>query len=126
MSLCATVFYSRQIFIDLNKQRRYPALLSLSPYSKDIQQKPPQWSHAVQSRATGFYVAHGYVHIFIAQGRGAGYSQGQSRWFDENERTDGFDLIEWIAQQPWCDGNVGMIGQRGKQSSVSWTASGKR
>jgi predicted acyl esterase len=95
---------------------RYPALLSLSPYSKDIQQKPPQWSHAIESGATSFYVAHGYAHV-IAQGRGAGYSQGQWRWFDEKEQTDGYDLIEWIAQQPWCDGNIGMIGD----SYWSWS-----
>jgi len=95
---------------------RHPALLSLSPYSKDIQQKPPQWSHAIESGATGFYVSHGYVHV-IAQGRGSGRSQGQWRWFDEKERTDGYDLIEWIAQQPWCDGNVGMIGD----SYWSWS-----
>lgn len=95
---------------------RYPVLLSLSPYSKDIQQQPPQWSHAIESGATGFYVAHGYVHI-IAQGRGCGRSQGQWRWFDEKERTDGYDLIEWIAQQDWCDGNVGMIGD----SYWSWS-----
>ena len=88
---------------------RYPVLLSLSPYSKDIQQQPPQWSHAIESGATGFYVGHGYVHV-IAQGRGCGRSQGQWRWFDDLERTDGYDLVEWIAQQPWCDGNVGMIG----------------
>lgn len=95
---------------------RYPVLLSLSPYSKDIQQRPPHWSHAIESGATGFYVAHGYVHV-IAQGRGAGRSQGQWRWFDEKERTDGHDLIEWIAQQPWCNGNVGMIGD----SYWSWS-----
>ena len=26
---------------------------------------------------------------------------------------DSYDLIEWIAQQPWCDGNVGMVGISG-------------
>ena len=37
--------------------------------------------------------------------RGVGKSDGGgSREFDS------YDLIEWIAQQPWCDGNVGMIG----------------
>ena len=30
--------------------------------------------------------------------------------FDTNEPKDGYDLVEWIARQPWCDGNVGMIG----------------
>jgi uncharacterized protein len=95
---------------------RYPVLLSHSPYIKDIQQQPPQWSHAIESGATTFYLSHGYVHV-IAQGRGGGLSQGQWRWFDEKERTDGYDLIEWIAQQPWCDGNVGTIGD----SYWSWS-----
>lgn len=95
---------------------QYPALLSLSPYNKDIQRKPPQWSHAIESGATSFYVQHGYVHV-IAQGRGGGLSQGQWRWFDEHERSDGYDLIEWIADQPWCTGNVGMIGD----SYWSWS-----
>src|SRR5512146_273676 len=58
------------------KEGRYPALLSLSPYMKDIQRKPPHWSHAIESGATSFYVPKGYVHV-IAQGRGAGLSQGQ-------------------------------------------------
>src|SRR5262249_30024874 len=26
---------------------------------------------------------------------------------------DSYDLIEWIATQPWCDGNVGMVGISG-------------
>jgi predicted acyl esterase len=95
---------------------RFPVLLSLSPYSKDIQQKPPHWSHAIESGATGFYVAHGYIHV-VAQGRGAGLSEGRWALFDERERTDGYDLVEWIAAQPWCDGNVGMIGD----SYWSWS-----
>ena len=65
--------------------------------------------HAIESGATSFYVPKGYIHV-IAQGRGAGLSQRQWRWFDEKERTDGYDLIEWIAAQPWCTGKVGMNG----------------
>ncbi|OGA67295.1 MAG: hypothetical protein A3G81_25325 [Betaproteobacteria bacterium RIFCSPLOWO2_12_FULL_65_14] len=95
---------------------RYPALLSLAPYLKEIQRKPPQWSHAIESGATSFYVPKGYVHV-IAQGRGAGLSQGQWKWFDDRERFDGYDLIEWIAAQPWCTGLVGMIGD----SYWSWS-----
>ena len=95
---------------------RYPALLSLSPYMQDIQRQPPHWSHAIESGATSFYVPKGYVHV-IAQGRGGGRSQGAWRWFDAHERTDGYDLIEWVAAQDWCTGNVGMIGD----SYWSWT-----
>ena len=28
----------------------------------------------------------------------------------QNEVEDGYDTLEWLSQQPWCDGNVGMVG----------------
>jgi predicted acyl esterase len=40
----------------------------------------------------------------MLQGRGASSSQGQWKWFDEHERFGSYDLIEWIAAQPWCTG----------------------
>ena len=88
---------------------RYPGLLSLSPYNKEVQQHPPQYSHTIEAGATDFFVPKGYVHI-IAQGRGSGLSQGQYHLLDLKEQQDGYDLVEWIAHQPWCDGNVGMFG----------------
>jgi predicted acyl esterase len=30
--------------------------------------------------------------------------------FGSKEQQDGYDLVEWIAKQPWCNGNVGMLG----------------
>ncbi len=41
----------------------------------------------------------------IGSPRGVGKSEsgGVAQW-------DSYDLIEWIAAQPWCDGKVGMIG----------------
>ena len=27
-----------------------------------------------------------------------------------NERQDGYDTLDWLVAQPWCDGNVGMFG----------------
>ncbi len=29
---------------------------------------------------------------------------------DQQEREDLYDLVEWVGVQPWCDGNVGMLG----------------
>ncbi|MFC1867200.1 CocE/NonD family hydrolase [Thermodesulfobacteriota bacterium] len=88
---------------------RYPALQSMSPYIKEIQQHPPILTHSIEAGATGFFVPKGYVHV-IASSRGSGLSQGQYNWYDTAEQQDGYDLCEWIAQQPWCNGNVGMIG----------------
>ena len=51
----------------------------------------------------------GYVHV-IANLRGTGGSGGTFGFFDGQERRDMHDLVEWAAAQPWCDGNVGMIG----------------
>jgi predicted acyl esterase len=88
---------------------RYPVLLSMSPYMKEIQQCHPGWCHSIEAGATGFWVSHGYIHV-IAQARGSGLSQGRWAFLDNREQQDGYELIEWIAGQPWCDGNVGMIG----------------
>ncbi len=30
--------------------------------------------------------------------------------FSRHEGEDGHDLVEWLAEQPWCDGNVGTAG----------------
>lgn len=88
---------------------RYPALLSMSPYLKEIQQWPPALTHAIEAGNTNFFVPKGYVHV-IVQIRGTALSQGKYDFFDIKEQQDGYDLVEWCAQQPWCDGNVGMIG----------------
>ena len=96
-----------------------PALLAFAIYNKEIQTPeataalPPQpawsplWTGPQEAGDTRFLVARGYVHV-IGMPRGVGKSEGGgSREFDS------YDLIEWIAQQPWCDGNVGMIGISG-------------
>ena len=65
------------------------------------------WTGPAEAGDTRFFVARGYVHV-IGNPRGIGKSEGGgSRAFDS------YDLIEWIAAQPWCDGNVGMIGISG-------------
>jgi hypothetical protein len=88
---------------------RYPGILSTSPYIKDLQQQPPELSHSIEAGATPFFVPKGYVHV-IVQVRGSGLSQGQFNWYDEAEQKDGYELVEWAARQPWCNGNVGMLG----------------
>ena len=58
-------------------------------------------------------MSRGYVHV-IGNPRGVGKSEdgppGPRRLPGPCPNFDAYDLIEWIAQQPWCDGNIGMIG----------------
>jgi uncharacterized protein len=43
-------------------------------------------------------------------GRGSGKSQGQCKPWSLAESVDYYDAIEWAAAQPWCNGNVGLLG----------------
>jgi hypothetical protein len=54
-------------------------------------------------------VPRGYAHV-IVDVRGSNDSEGMYDLFGSREQQDLYDIIEWVAAQPWCDGNVGMSG----------------
>nr|WP_245551676.1 CocE/NonD family hydrolase [Gordonia hirsuta] len=54
-------------------------------------------------------VQAGYVQVLVDV-RGTGASQGKWQILGEREQRDSVEIIDWMAQQPWCDGNVGMVG----------------
>jgi predicted acyl esterase len=87
----------------------YPGILSMSPYIKEIQQWPPAISHSIEAGKTPFFVSNGYVHVIVTV-RGAGISQGRWSPWDVEQQKDGYELVEWIAAQPWCNGSVTMLG----------------
>ena len=98
---------------------KFPALLAMGGYGKELQevlippqplQKSPLWDGNIEAGDTPDVVSRGYVHV-IGDVRGVGQSEGEHTGvFSSQEGRDGADVVEWIAQQPWCDGNVGMIG----------------
>jgi putative CocE/NonD family hydrolase len=87
---------------------RYPVLIAASPYPRQIQDLGAPTA-IIEAGNSEFFVSRGYVHV-IASLRGTGGSDGEWGMFDEQERDDLHDLVEWAAAQPWSDGNVGMIG----------------
>jgi putative CocE/NonD family hydrolase len=87
---------------------RVPALLAFSPYPRQIQNTRLPLGF-VEAGSSDFFVPRGYAHV-IANARSTGGSGGTWALLDHTERDDLYDLIEWIAAQPWCDGNVGMVG----------------
>src|SRR5205814_1479895 len=55
-------------------------------------------------------VRAGYV-VAVVDGRGTGASTGvRTSEFSDEEVADTYDVTEWFADQPWCDGAVGMFG----------------
>ncbi|MEB4208532.1 CocE/NonD family hydrolase [Mycobacterium sp. 94-17] len=86
----------------------FPALVAASPYARQLQDLGAP-AGFIEAGATDFWVPRGYVHVIVNL-RGTGGSGGVFSFFDSQERRDMYDLIEWVGEQPWCDGNVGMLG----------------
>src|ERR1700730_3010343 len=56
--------------------------------------------------------------VVVADARGTGYSEGDYDYYNfKGGAFDGYDLVEWIAGQPWCDGSMGMMG--GSAAAIS-------
>jgi len=77
---------------------RFPTVLLRTPYGKG-----PDLPAGYQS-----FINHGYA-VVLQDVRGRYASGGV---FDalNQEGPDGYDTLNWIAAQPWSDGQIGMIG----------------
>jgi putative CocE/NonD family hydrolase len=54
---------------------------------------------------------HGYVIVSVdVRGGGASYGTYQGT-FSPEETRDAYDITEWLAVQPWSNGNIGMYGR---------------
>jgi predicted acyl esterase len=81
----------------------WPAILAYSPFQKE---------RFFESAKPAFYCTNGYVCVQAAE-RGSGFNEGEFAFQSPVVAQDGYDLIEWIAEQPWCTGNVAMMGASG-------------
>lgn len=88
-----------------DSEQPVPALVEYIPYRK-------RWGTRHRDEPMHRYFAgHGYTAVRIDL-RGSGESDGLL--LDEytpQEQQDGADALAWLAAQPWCDGNLGMIGK---------------
>jgi putative CocE/NonD family hydrolase len=74
-----------------------PCIVTLTPYIADS-------AHEVGV----FLAAHGFPFV-VVDVRGRGNSEGVFRPFIQ-EASDGYDVVEWLAKQPYCSGKVAMRG----------------
>lgn len=89
---------------------RFPAVLCQTPYGKG--------GLAVRAR---WFAQRGYA-VINSDSRGRFQSEGQWDPFTPLHKTDGYDLVEWIARQPWCNGRVGTFGLSYMGWTQWWTA----
>jgi hypothetical protein len=74
-----------------------PVIFTLTPYISDTY-------HA----RGAYFASHGYAFALVDV-RGRGNSGGEFEPF-ANDPRDGYDVVEWLAKQPFCDGKIAMWG----------------
>jgi uncharacterized protein len=101
-----------------------PALISWSYFGKRPGDGFDEWQimgvpPGTVSRMTKFespdpayWCRHGYA-VANVDPRGCGHSLGDINMFGTQDGRDGYDFIEWLATQHWCNGKVGMSGNSG-------------
>jgi putative CocE/NonD family hydrolase len=92
---------------DIAAKQRVPAIIEVLPYRKRDIYAPRDAMHH------GYFAGHGYAAMRVDI-RGSGDSDGYQGVFAmQQEQDDTLEVLKWIAQQPWSDGQVGMFG-------ISW------
>lgn len=77
----------------------FPVILERTPYNK---------ASATNVRNGLYFARRGYI-CAIQDVRGRFESEGE--WYPfAREAPDGYDTVEWLAAQPWSDGQVGTMG----------------
>jgi len=96
--------------VDGPARSAFPVILSYTPYKRSaIDPDTGEIYDKTGSKSARFLVSHGYARV-CADIRGTGASTGWLMDFMPRIGRDGGELVDWIARQPWCDGNVGMYG----------------
>ncbi|HIK76723.1 MAG TPA: CocE/NonD family hydrolase [Gammaproteobacteria bacterium] len=90
-----------------DKNDRFPILLEYLPYRKDE-------SRARSYSLYSYFLEHGYLVVRVDM-RGTGNSEGMviPYEYSDIELDDGEEVIDWLSQQGWSTGSVGMFG-------ISW------
>jgi|KBSSwiStaDraftv2_1062776.scaffolds.fasta_scaffold00422_23 predicted acyl esterase len=124
------------IFVDIYRpdgtagKSDLPIVLGWSPYGKHNTSERLPWPQAdvavgwispytaFEAPDPSHWCRHGYA-IVYADPRGSWYSEGELRHGGRGEAEDCFDLVEWLGQQPWSNGRVGMTGVS-YLSAIQW------
>lgn len=100
---------------------KIPAIVSWSYYGKRPGDGMSEWQimgvppgtvskmSKFESPDPGYWCRHGYA-VANVDPRGVGHSEGDINMFGTQDAQDGYDFIEWLATQHWCNGRIGMGG----------------
>lgn len=89
-----------------------PVILERTPYGKTLRSRSEvelgMAGPMLRAEVAAHFVRHGYVVVY-QDCRGRHGSEGEFVKY-LSEGPDGYDTMEWIAKQPWCNGRIGTMG----------------
>ncbi len=91
------VFLNATIYKPHNLKETLPVIFAVTPYTAD----------RLHSRSK-YFAENGYVFVII-DSRGRGASEGEFDPFMQ-EAKDGFDIVEFLSKQNYCNGKIAMWG----------------
>jgi uncharacterized protein len=106
------------------KDTNIPAIISWSMFGKRQAQLIPEWQlmgvppqtvsrmAKFESADPAYWCRQGYACVNVDP-RGVGNSEGDVSFFGTQDGRDGYDFVEWLATQPWCNGKITMFGNSG-------------
>lgn len=105
------------VVVPTGSTERLPAIVSWSPYGKDLPTGAPPSVAADRFSGLGklegpdaaFWVCHGYA-LVNPDSRGSFASDGDLMAFGSIDAGDGAEVVEWAAAQDWSNGKVGLAG----------------
>lgn len=93
----------------------WPVILHRFPYG------PSEFPE--HDTAGELFAKRGYVY-FTNRCRGTGLSEGRINAF-EQETKDGLEVLDFVSEQEWCDGNIGTYGAS-YMGHVQWSIAGTK
>jgi len=81
-----------------------PGIVTRTPYDKEM-----SGAGVVAVMPSALKLAERGYAVVVCDCRGRYASEGDFKPFHQ-EGVDGYDTLEWVAAQPWCDGNTAIYG----------------
>jgi predicted acyl esterase len=99
--------YLKADFYSTDTTIRKPTLLVQTPYNRKLYR--PKWGRRLEpENMIPFIDSNNYNYIIVDW---RGFYDNKDKDIAQYDRgLDGYDIVEWIAQQSWSDGQIGTLG----------------